>query len=72
MESFEEMVSLFEVENPMQQWYGDTSFNEFGFGYGEEAGPSYTHTPPFDSPPPANPQNDEDDEASREESEDDE
>jgi hypothetical protein len=72
MESFEERVARFEVENPMQQWYGNTSFNGFRFSYGGEAGPSYPHTPPFDSPPPANPQNDEDDEGKGEESEDEE
>jgi hypothetical protein len=26
-------VARFEVKNPVQQWYGDMSFNGFGFGY---------------------------------------
>jgi hypothetical protein len=41
----------------MHQWYDDASFNGFGFDYGVMAGASSSHTPPFDSPPPVNPQN---------------
>jgi hypothetical protein len=40
----------------VQQWYGDTSFSDFGSDYGGMAG-AYSSHPPFDSPPPANPQN---------------
>jgi hypothetical protein len=65
-------VAQFEVENSVQQWYGDTSFSGFRFDYSGVAGPSSSHPPPFDSPPSAHPQNDEDNEESREESEDDE
>jgi hypothetical protein len=67
IESFEERVAQFEVENPVQQWYGDTSFSGFGFGCGGEDDPSSSHPLPFDSPPLAHPQNNEE---SREESED--
>jgi hypothetical protein len=69
IESFEERVARFEVENLVQQWYGDTSFNGFGFFYGGEAGPSPSHPSPFDSPPPAHPQNDEENKESEDESE---
>jgi hypothetical protein len=72
IESFEERVARFEVQNLVQQWYGDTSFSGFGFGYAGEASSSYPHPPPFDSPPLANPQNDEDDEGNGEQSEDEE
>jgi hypothetical protein len=60
IESFEERVAQFEVENPVQQWYG----------CGGEDDPSSSHPLPFDSPPLAYPQNNEDNEESREESED--
>jgi hypothetical protein len=33
------------------------SFNGFGFDFGGMAGAPSSHSPPFDSPPPANPQN---------------
>jgi hypothetical protein len=45
IESFEARVACFEVENPMQQWYGNTSFIGFRFSYGGEVGPSYPHPP---------------------------
>jgi hypothetical protein len=61
IESFEEQVTRFEVENPVQQWYGDTSFDGFRFGYSGEVDPSYSQLPPFDSPPPVHPQNGYDD-----------
>jgi hypothetical protein len=44
IESFADRVDRFEVENPMQHWYGDTSFSR-------EANPSYSQPPLFDSPP---------------------
>jgi hypothetical protein len=44
VESFEERVAQFEVENLVQQWYGETSFSSFRFGYGQEARPSCSHT----------------------------
>jgi hypothetical protein len=46
----------------VQQWYGDASFSGFGFDYGGMAGASSSHPSPFDSPPPANPRNDEESE----------
>jgi hypothetical protein len=69
IESFEEMIARFNKETPIQQWYGDVSFNNFGFDYGGMAGVSSSHPPPFDSPPPTNPQNVEE---SEEEDDDDE
>jgi hypothetical protein len=57
IESFEEMIARFDEETLVQQWYGDASFSGFGFDYGGMAGASLSHPPPFDSPPPANPQN---------------
>jgi hypothetical protein len=57
MESFEERIALFDEETPVQPWYGDVSFSGFGFDYGGMAEASSSHTPPFDSHPPANPQN---------------
>jgi hypothetical protein len=66
IESFEERVARFDEETPVQQWYGDASFSGFGFDYGGMAEALSSHPPPFDSPPPTNPQNvvseDEDDE----------
>jgi hypothetical protein len=41
----------------VQQWYGDASFSGFSFDYGGMAEASLSHPPPFDSTPPANPQN---------------
>jgi hypothetical protein len=41
----------------VQPWYGDVSFSGFGFDYGGMAEASSSHTPPFDSHPPANLQN---------------
>jgi hypothetical protein len=70
IESFEERLARYEVENPVQQWYGDTSFSAFGFGYGGVTGTSSPHPPPFDSPPPAHTHNDEDNEESGDEDED--
>jgi hypothetical protein len=69
IESFEERLTHYEVENPVQQWYGDASFNDFEFGYGGAG--SSSHPPPFDSPP-AHTHNDEDHEESGDEDEDDE
>jgi hypothetical protein len=51
------MIARFDEETLVQQWYGDASFTGFGFYYGGMAGASSSHRPPFDSPPPANPQN---------------
>jgi hypothetical protein len=66
IESFEERIARFDVETPVQQWYDDTSFNEFGFDYGDAADRSSSHPPPFDSPHSAHTYNDEE---SREEDE---
>ncbi len=57
IKTFEERITRFDEETPVQQWYSDASFNGFGFDYGSMAGASSSHPPPFDSPPPANPQN---------------
>jgi hypothetical protein len=72
IETFEERITHFDEETPVQQWYGDASFSGFGFDYGGTADASSSHPPPFDSPPLANPQDDEDGEESEEGSEDDE
>jgi hypothetical protein len=57
IESFEERIARFDEETPVQQWYDDARFSGFGFDHGGMAGASSSHPPPFDSPPPANPQN---------------
>jgi hypothetical protein len=57
IESFEEKIARFDEETLVQQWYDDVSFSGFGFDYGGMLGASSSHPPPFDSPPPANPQN---------------
>jgi hypothetical protein len=54
IESFEERIAHFHEETLVQQWYGDASFNGFRFDYGDMAGASSSHPPPFDSPPSAN------------------
>jgi hypothetical protein len=54
IESFEERITRFDEEIPVQQWYGDVSFSGFNFYYGGMAGASSSHPPPVDSPPPAN------------------
>jgi hypothetical protein len=59
IESFEEMISRFDVETPVQQWYGDTSFIGFGFDYGSMVGASSSHPPLFDSLPPTQTHDDE-------------
>jgi hypothetical protein len=56
IESFEGSIARFDEETPVQQWYGDANFSDFGFDYGGMARASSSH-PPFDSPPPGNPQN---------------
>jgi hypothetical protein len=71
IESFQERLALFDVETPVQQWYGDASFSSFGFDYFDTAGASSSHPPPFDSPPPAHTHDDEGEE-SGEQDEDDE
>jgi hypothetical protein len=71
IESFEERIAYFDVETPVQQWYGDASFNDFSFNYGGMVGTSSSHPPPFDSSPPAHTQDDEGEE-SGEQDEDDE
>jgi hypothetical protein len=63
-------VARFEVKNLVQQWYGDTSFNRFGFYYDVAVGPSSSHPPPFDYAPPAHPQSDKENVESEDESED--
>jgi hypothetical protein len=65
------MLARFDEENPVQQWYGDASFSDFGFDYGAMANASSFH-PPFDCPPPAHTHDDEGNEESREEEDDDE
>jgi hypothetical protein len=55
IESFEERIARFDEETLVQQWYSDVSFN--GFDFGGVARAHSSHSPPFDSPPPANPQN---------------
>jgi hypothetical protein len=64
IESFEERVTCFDMENPVQQWYGDMSFGGFCYGFDSGAGTSHTQPPPFTSPP----RNDEENEESGEES----
>jgi hypothetical protein len=63
-------VARFEVENPVQYLYGDTSFSGFGFDYSGATSPSSSNPLLFDSPPLAHPQNNEDNEESGDESED--
>jgi hypothetical protein len=65
------MIARLDVETPVQQWYGDASYNDFSFDYGGMARASSSHPPPFDSPTLANPQNDEEGEESEEEEDDD-
>jgi hypothetical protein len=45
------MISRFDIDTLVQQWYGDASFSGFGFDYGDMASASSSHLPPFDSPP---------------------
>jgi AraC-like DNA-binding protein len=52
IEAFEERIAHFDEETPVQQWFGDASFSDFGFDYGGMAGASSSHPPPVDSPPP--------------------
>jgi hypothetical protein len=59
IESFEERIARYDVETPVQQWYGDARFSGFGFDYGGMVGASSSHPPPFDSPPPAHTHDDE-------------
>jgi hypothetical protein len=63
-------VARFEVENLVQQWYGDASFSGFRLDYSGATGSSSSHPPPFDSPHLAHTHNDEDNEECGEESED--
>jgi hypothetical protein len=71
IESFEERIAHFDIEPPMQQWYGDATFSGFSFDYGGTAGASSSHPPPFDFPPLAHARDDGGEE-SREQDEDDE
>jgi hypothetical protein len=71
IESFDERIARFDNETSVQQWYGDASFNDFGFGYGSMTDASSSHPTLFDSPPPAQSQDDEEGEEG-EETEDDE
>jgi hypothetical protein len=52
IETFEERIAHFDEETPVQQWFGDASFSDFGFDYDGMAGASSSHPPPVDSPPP--------------------
>jgi hypothetical protein len=72
IESFEERIARFDKETLVQQWYDNVSFSDFDFDYGGMAGASSSHPPPFDFPPLANPQNDEEGEERKEEDYDDE
>jgi hypothetical protein len=47
------------METPVQQWYENASFSDFGFNYGGMARASSSHPPPFDSPHPAQTHEDE-------------
>jgi hypothetical protein len=60
IESFEERIARFDVETPVQQLYGDTSFS--GFGYSSMVGASSSHHDPFDSPAPTQTHDDEEEE----------
>jgi hypothetical protein len=40
IESFEERITRFDEETPVQQWYGDASFSGFSFDYGGMIGAS--------------------------------
>jgi hypothetical protein len=62
IESFEERIARFDVETPVQQLYGDTSFSGFGFGYSSMVGASSSHPAPFDSPPLTQTHDDEEEE----------
>jgi hypothetical protein len=59
IDSFEERIARFDEETPVQQWYGDMSFNEFSFDYSGMAGASSSHPPPFESCPMAHTHDDE-------------
>jgi hypothetical protein len=45
---------------------GDASFSGFNFGYGGMPDASSSHPPPFDSPPPAQTQDDQEGEEDKE------
>jgi hypothetical protein len=62
IESFEERIARFKDETPVQQWYGEASFNGFGFDYSGMVGTSSSHPPPFDSPPLAQTHDDDEEE----------
>jgi hypothetical protein len=66
IESFEERMAHFDMENPLQSWYRDISFGGFSYGFDSGVGTSHTQPPPFSSPP----RNDKENEESGEESED--
>jgi hypothetical protein len=67
LESFEKRIARFDIETLVQQWYGDASFNGFGFDYGGTATASSSHPHPFDSPPLAHAHDDKDEESGEEE-----
>jgi hypothetical protein len=71
IESFEERITQFEDETPVQPWYGEASFSGFGFDYGGMADAFSSHPPPFDSPPSAQTHDDDDDDDDEEEEDDD-
>jgi hypothetical protein len=70
VESFEERVTRFDTENPVQQWYGDMCFGSFSYGFDSGAGTSHSQPSLFDSPPPA--QTQDDDEEGEDDKDDDE
>jgi hypothetical protein len=57
IETFEERITRFDEETPVQQWYGDVSFSGFDFDYGGMARASSSHPPLIDSPSLTNSQN---------------
>jgi hypothetical protein len=66
IESFEERITRFEDETPMQQWYREASFSGFSFDYGGMASASSSHPSPFDSPPLAHTHDEEEEEGEEE------
>jgi hypothetical protein len=64
IESFEERITRFDEEMPMQQWYDDVSFSGFGFDWSGLASASSSH------PPSAHAHDDEEQEEDEEEDDD--
>jgi hypothetical protein len=64
------MIARFDNETPVQQWYGDMSFSDFGFDYGGMSDASSSHPPPFESLPPVHSHDDEEEEEGEEDDDD--